>query len=136
MQTIILYVITVVLFLGLDAIGLTRLVRPVFEENIGHLLLDDFRLVPAALFYMAFVAGLLWFVSEPALRDDAPMQALLNGAILGFLAYGTYEFTSLAVMRDWSMRMVAVDVAWGTVLTGVSAWGGVVLTRWISTALA
>ena len=84
MQTIILYVITVVLFLGLDAIGLTRLVRPVFEENIGHLLLDDFRLVPAALFYMAFV----------------------------------------------------VDVAWGTVLTGVSAWGGVVLTRWISTALA
>ena len=92
--------------------------------------------MPAALFYMAFVAGLLWFVSEPALRDDAPMQALLNGAILGFLAYGTYEFTSLAVMRDWSMRMVEVDVAWGTVLTGVSAWGGVVLTRWISTALA
>jgi uncharacterized membrane protein len=45
------------------------------------------------------------------------------------VAYGTYEFTSWAVMRDWHPQMVLTDVAWGTVLTAGSAWGGVMVTR-------
>jgi uncharacterized membrane protein len=47
------------------------------------------------------------------------------------MAYGTYEFTSYAVMKDWSPQMVATDLIWGTVLTAVSAWGGLALTRLI-----
>jgi uncharacterized membrane protein len=73
----------------------------------------------------------LYFAGWPALRDGVPAQAALNGAILGLVAYGTYEFTSWAVMRDWHPQMVAVDLAWGTAVTGLSAWGGVVVTRMV-----
>jgi uncharacterized membrane protein len=77
--------------------------------------------------------GILYFASIPALTAaDAPSQALLNGAILGLVAYGCYEFTSWAVMRDWHPQMVAMDLAWGTVLTAGAAWGGVVITRAIA----
>jgi uncharacterized membrane protein len=56
----------------------------------------------------------------------------VNGAILGFVAYGTYELTSWTVMRDWHPSMVAVDMAWGATLTAVSAWGGVMAARAIA----
>ena len=93
MQILILYFATALVFLGLDVIGLRLLIRPVFERHVGDLLVDGFRLVPALVFYLFYVAGLIWFVSLPALRAEAPAQAALGGAFLGALAYGTYEFT-------------------------------------------
>ncbi|MFE3836540.1 DUF2177 family protein [Pseudogemmobacter sonorensis] len=124
-QILFLYAATVVCFLGLDIIGINWLVRPVFQTHVGHLLASPLRLGPAALFYMAYVAGLLWFVSLPALREGAPLQALVGGMVLGFLCYGTYEMTNYATLRDWSWQQVAMDLSWGTFLTGFSAWAGV-----------
>ena len=43
------------------------------------------------------------------------------------MAYGTYEFTSMSILKGWSWQMVALDTTWGAVLTGVSAWAGVAL---------
>lgn len=129
MQILILYVSTAVIFLSLDAIMLKSVMHPLFERRIGSWLLDDIRLVPAVVFYLFYVGGVLWFVSLPALRDDVPVQALFAGALLGAMAYGTYEFTNFATLRDWSWEMVAVDLAWGTALTGVSAWAGVMIAR-------
>jgi uncharacterized membrane protein len=54
---------------------------------------------------------------------------LIPAAIIGAMAYGTYEFTSYAIMKDWHWQMVATDTIWGTVLTALSAWGGVAITR-------
>jgi len=129
MTLIILYVSTAVIFLALDAVMLGRVMKPLFENHIGHMMLADIRMVPAVLFYLAYVAGLIWLISLPALRAGAPMQALIGGAVIGAMAYGTYEFTSYAIMRDWHPAMVVTDLAWGTVLTGFSAWAGVMVTR-------
>ena len=90
-----------------------------------------FRLGPAAAFYAFYIVGVLYFVSVPALRDGAPVQAALAGALLGLMCYGTYEFTSLAIMRDWSWQQVIADTAWGGFLTGFSAWAGVMVARMV-----
>ncbi len=129
MTVLILYLTTAVIFLTLDAVMLTYVMRPLFERHIGGLMLTEIRLVPAALFYLAYIAGLVWLVSLPALWEDDPRQALVSGAVVGAMAYGTYEFTSYAIMKDWNVSMVAVDVIWGTVLTGIAAWAGVAITR-------
>lgn len=129
MKILTLYAVTAVIFFVLDAIGLKLLVKPVFDRHISHLFADPFRVVPALVFYLGYVAGVLWFVSMPALRANDPMSALVSGVILGLLAYGTYEFTNYATLRDWSFEQVAVDTIWGGVLTGVSAWLGVLAVR-------
>jgi uncharacterized membrane protein len=129
MTVLILYVSTAAIFLALDALMLSFVMRPLFERHIGHLLLADIRMVPAVLFYLAYVAGLVWLVSWPALTEGRPRDALVAGAVIGAMAYGTYEFTSYAIMKDWHPSMVAVDLAWGTVLTAVAAWAGVTVTR-------
>jgi len=129
MSLIVLYLSSLTVFLVLDMIGITQMIRPIFERHVGHLLADPLRLGPAAGFYAAYVAGLLYFVSVPALNADRPMQALLGGVLIGLMAYGTYEFTNLATLRDWSWNQVIVDTLWGASLTGVTAWAGVLFTR-------
>ena len=127
MQTLTLYLATTAIFLILDAAMLTLHMQPLFQRHLGAALLDNPRAAPAAAFYLAYIAGLLYLVSLPALKSAAPL--LLPAAVLGAMAYGTYEFTSYAIMKDWSPVMVATDVIWGTVLTATSAWGAVALTR-------
>lgn len=129
MQIAVLYLVSAAVFLAADAVMLRTVMQPLFARHLGDALLDSPRLVPAVAFYLFYLAGAVWLVSLPALRAGAPMQALANGALLGAIAYGTYEFTNLATLRDWSWQQVAVDGLWGTVLTGVSLWAGVAAAR-------
>ena len=129
MKILTLYLITAVIFFVIDAIGLRLMIKPVFERHVAHLFADPFRVGPAALFYLGYVAGVLWFVSVPAINHGNPVTALIGGALLGLLAYGTYEFTNYATLRDWSPTQVVVDTLWGGLLTGVSAWAGVLAIR-------
>lgn len=137
MTIAILYVATLVVFLGLDALGLKFILRPLFERDISHLLLEKFRLAPALIFYCFYVGCVLWFVSAPALEHGHSSTGVFaSAALLGAMAYGTYEFTNLATLRDWTWRMVLADVAWGTFLTGLSAIAGLgvarAITAWLS----
>jgi uncharacterized membrane protein len=129
MQIITLFAITAAIFLILDAIMLNTVMAPLFREALGDAILDSPRIGPAAVFYLFYVAGLLVLISLPALRDGDVVRALWQGALLGAIAYGTYEWTNYATLSAWTPRMVFTDWAWGTVLTGVSAAGGVWATR-------
>jgi uncharacterized membrane protein len=120
------YAVTVVVFLVVDAIWLKLVIRPLFERFVGHMLLDDPRLGVAAGFYALYCVGLLYFAAIPATEPGGGgvPAALRDGALLGAFAYGTYEATNYATLKSWNWRMVAVDVAWGTVLSAVSAAAG------------
>lgn len=127
MQIAILYIATAAIFLVLDGLMLAFHMQPLFRRQLGPLLLDNIRIVPAALFYLAYVAGLLYLVGYPALKTGSAI--LLPAAVIGAMAYGTFEFTNYAILKDWSPTLVVNDVIWGTVLTAFSAWGGVAITR-------
>lgn len=127
MQLAILYISTAAVFLILDAVMLSTVMKPLFERHIGGMLAQPIRYGPAAVFYLAYVAGLIYLVSWPALKTGSPI--LIPAAVIGAMAYGTYEFTSYAIMKGWHPSMVAVDLIWGTCLTAISAWAGVAITR-------
>ncbi|MFS4439544.1 DUF2177 family protein [Paracoccaceae bacterium GXU_MW_L88] len=132
MQILVLYLSTLIIFLAIDVVGISKLIRPVFERHVGDLLADPFRMGPAALFYAAYIVGVLYFASLPALAKDSASAALVNGALIGLMCYGTYEFTNYATLRDWSLQQVATDTIWGGFLTGFSAWAGVMVTKWLT----
>ncbi|MCY4335336.1 MAG: DUF2177 family protein [Litoreibacter sp.] len=136
MTYLVLYLATFIVFLGIDFLGLGKVVKPVFEKHIPDLLLESPRIGPALVFYAFYVMGLLWFVSVPAVADERGLLWVAgNGAIIGALAFGTYEFTSLAVTKGWSWEMVAVDLTSGIVMTASSAAAGVAITRALGFAL-
>lgn len=130
MTLAILYAVTFAVFLGLDYLGLSYIVKPTFEKEINPLLHDSPRLGPAVMFYAFYVAVLLWFVSWPALKDNQPLIWVFgSGVLIGAMAYGTYEFTNLATIKGWTWRMVMTDFIWGSLLTGTAATAGVFAIR-------
>ena len=129
---ILLYISTAIVFLALDVVMLKKVMYPLFSANIGPMMLEDLRMGPAAVFYLFYVVGVVWFVSIPALNVGSLAQAFFAGAVLGALAYGTYEFTNFATLKGWTAQMVMVDVIWGAVLTGTSAAVGVAVTKYFT----
>ena len=129
---ILLYISTAIVFLALDVVMLKKVMYPLFSANIGPMMLENLRMGPAAVFYLFYVVGVVWFVSIPALNVGSIAQAFFAGAVLGALAYGTYEFTNFATLKGWTAQMVTVDVIWGAVLTGTSAAVGVAVTKYFT----
>lgn len=125
------YVVTAIAFLGLDAIWLSRIALGMYRRELGSLLLDKPNLLIAGVFYLLFVAGIVILAIAPALNGGAWWNALLMGAVLGLVAYGTYDITNLSTLKNWSMTVTVADIAWGTVLTALSATIG----WWVVTAL-
>lgn len=110
---------------------LSKYMGPLFRQHLGEGLLDGLRLPAASGFYVVYLFGMVWFAGLPGLRDGVGVGAL-NGAILGLVAYGTYELTSWAVMRDWHPSMVVADMIWGATVTAVAVTGGVLVARALS----
>jgi len=131
MSVVILTLATGIIFLAADALMLSKFMGPLFRQHLGDGLIDGLRLPAAIGFYLVYLFGMVWFAGLPGLRDGVGVAAL-NGAILGLVAYGTYELTSWAIMRDWHPSMVAADMVWGATVTAISAAGGVLIARALS----
>lgn len=108
-------------FLAIDALFLGVVAKSFFVSQIGGLMREQPRLLVAAMFYIFFCAGLVYFAVIPALDQGSLWRALINGAFLGALAYGTYEVTNYATLKDWPLAMMPVDIVWGSALSGASA---------------
>ena len=122
-----LYLASAVVFFVIDFIWLSLAGPTLYKREIGQLLLDQPNLLVAAGFYLFYVVGLVVLVTAPANGDV--VKALLMGAVLGFVAYGTYDLTNLSTMRGFTPTIAAIDMAWGTFLTAVSAAAGVFLVN-------
>jgi uncharacterized membrane protein len=68
-------------------------------------------------------------VVNPALEKGSWQHALGYGALLGFVAYATYDLTNLATLKGFSAKIVAIDLAWGTALTALVALGAYLAVR-------
>lgn len=123
------YVATAVVFLGIDAIWLGRVATNLYRGWIGDLMLQQPNFSAAAAFYLVYVAGIVYFAVVPALNGGGWPQAAIAGAVLGFIAYGTYDMTNLATLRNWPVMMTIVDMTWGTVLTSFAAVAGFFITQ-------
>ncbi len=130
LRIIVAYISTGLVFVVIDAIWLSNM-GGWYRRMMGDLLLPEFRLVPAMVFYFLFLAGLIIFAVAPALTSGKLTTALLYGALFGFFTYVTYDLTNQSTLTHWPLQLVVVDIAWGTVLSAASATFGTLLARTI-----
>lgn len=130
MRYLVAYIVTAIVFLGLDALWLSQIALGMYRREIGALLLDKPNLVVAGLFYLLFVIGIVVLAILPALNGGTWINALIMGAVLGLVAYGTYDITNLSTLKNWSMTVTIADLIWGTALTAVSATVGYLVVSW------
>jgi len=112
------FIVTFLIFLGIDGIWLGIIAKNFYSKTIGHLLADKPNLVAALVFYIFYVVGIIVFAINPALKEKSPTLAIQLGAFLGFIAYATYDLTNLATLKNWPLHVTLIDIVWGTFLTG------------------
>jgi uncharacterized membrane protein len=129
MHGIKVFVLALLVFLCVDYLWLAIIAKPLYIEGYGRLLRLNaegqvqLALWAALLTYGLLVLGIVCFVLPKALLW---WHALLWGALFGCMTYGIYDFTCLAVMADWPLKISLIDVAWGTficALVSVCAYG-------------
>jgi uncharacterized membrane protein len=103
----------------LDALWLAVIANRFYRREIGDLLLAKPNFVAAIIFYLVYVAGIVVFVVTPAVNQGSWVHAALYGALLGLVAYATYDLTNLATLKGFTVTVVVVDIIWGVVLTSV-----------------
>lgn len=116
----------------LDFLWLRFAARRLYETEMPGLLLDKPNAAPAALFYLLYVIGVVWFVITPAIEKGSWSYALLSGALFGLVAYGTYGMTNLAVFKGFTAKAMIIDMVWGTILTAAVGTLGYVIVKWLS----
>jgi len=123
--------ITILVTMGfLDAIWLGTMTQRLYRAQMPELLLPAPQWVPAIAFYLLYAVGVLVLVVLPALERDWTLARVAGtGALLGLVAYGTYDLTNHATIRGWSPVVTMVDLAWGTTLTAVVATVAIVIAR-------
>jgi uncharacterized membrane protein len=107
--------------LALDLVWLGVVARGLYAREIGTLLRPDVRWGAALLFYALYIAGIIVFAIAPAVEKRSMMRAITLGAFFGLVAYATFDLTSLALIRDFTVRVTVIDLIWGAVLTGTVA---------------
>lgn len=108
-------------FMIIDLIWLGVVAKKLYAKYLGYIMTDQINWVAAVLFYIIFVAGMLFFVINPALKDNSLMVALGVGALYGFLTYATYDLTNLATLKDWPLTITVIDLVWGTTLSALTS---------------
>jgi uncharacterized membrane protein len=119
-----LYLVTFVAFLAVDILWLGLLARRFYSRHLGFLLSPKPMWPVAILFYLLFVAGILVFVVLPGLHAGSAKKVLVLGALFGLISYGTYDLTSLALLKDWPWIVTVVDMCWGCLLAAIVSYFG------------
>lgn len=124
------YVGSLLVFLALDSLWLGFAMRSFYPKHIGHLMRDSPSFGAAGAFYSLYIGGIVFLAVSRGLERESLAWAVLCGAILGLIAYGTFDMTNMAVLKDWPLVVTLTDVAWGTFLTAAAAAGGYGAARW------
>ncbi len=105
----------------IDLVWLGVIAKQLYGRYIGSLMVDPIVWPAAIIFYILYIAGLVYFAIIPAIHAESWMVALTRGALFGFMCYMTYDLTNMAVLRGWSWQVVGIDILWGAVLSGAVA---------------
>jgi len=113
----------------IDGFWLGLIAPNFYKKHIGHLMATNPTWAAAGLFYVVFIAGLLYFVVRPLGVDASLLKIFLSGGLFGLVTYATYDLTNQATLKDWPIIVTIVDLAWGTFLTASVSTVSVIVLR-------
>jgi len=127
-----LYLLTIPVFFAVDLLWLGVLAKNFYQNSLSHLLSPAVNWPAALLFYLMYIIGIIVFAVRPGLEEASLTRAAAWGALFGFFTYATYDLTNLATLRDWPLRVVFVDIAWGTLLCTLVSGMSYLIGRWLN----
>lgn len=132
MNYILVALATLVPLAVLDSVWL-GIMRGWYQTRLSHLFATNVVWLPIVLFYTMYALALAYFVVSPAYAFGWPLwKVFLVGAFIGLIAYGTYDFTNHATLRDWPTVVTIVDLGWGVFISGASSLFAILIIKLFS----
>jgi uncharacterized membrane protein len=127
------YASIALVMLLLDVLWIGFIAKPLYQQGIGHLMADQPNLAIAALFYLVYAAGLMWFAVQPHADTHSVGKVALTAALFGFFAYATYDLTNWATLKNWPASVAIADMLWGSFASAAAASVGYYVLRAMQT---
>jgi uncharacterized membrane protein len=131
MKQLVAYFIGLVAFVVADIAWLGTMTSRFYRPTLSDILLVSVNLPPAVAFYLLYPIGLILFVVDPALKSNSFAMAAVYGWLFGLFTYSTYDLSNYATLRNWSLQLTVMDIAWGTVLAGIAS----TVSFWVASRL-
>ena len=128
------YAVAAVVYAAIDVAWIATVAGNQYQSQIGHLLAPTVNPVGAALFYLAYVVGMVHYGVRPNAPDASLRQRVAGGALFGFFTYATWALTALAVLKGFPVWVAVTDIAWGVAVCSAVTFLTVTLLRRIITA--
>lgn len=113
------YGVALVIFLVLDFLWLGVVAKSFYAARMGDLMLDHPRWGAAAIFYLLYLIGLVYFAISGGFAGAGWAIAARDGALFGFFTYLTYNATCLSVLKGFDPAVAVVDTLWGTAMGAI-----------------
>ena len=117
-----IYILAFIIFMGIDLVWLGILAKDFYRSQLGTFLKESYNMQAALLFYLVYIAGLIFFVVSRAIATGNWQYAVFAGMFYGFVTYSTYGITNYSTIKDWPTLVTIIDIVWGTVLCGVTSY--------------
>lgn len=126
-----LYALTVPVFFIIDILWLGVVAKGFYRRKLSFILSAEVNWVAAFVFYLIYIAGILFFAVRPAVLNASWGQAAILGALFGFFTYATYDLTNMATIKNWPLIIVGVDILWGVCLCTVVSCLSFLISKWL-----
>ncbi len=117
-----LYAIALACFVALDAVWLGLIAKNLYATELKGLMTNNVKWGAAILFYLIFLAGLIYFVIAPTIKSRAINNLVFAGGFFGLVTYATYDLTNYATLKGFPFKIVVIDMVWGAVLSAAVAF--------------
>lgn len=105
------FIVSSILLVLVDAVYLYFIGKPVFEKVVFAIQKTklDAKMPPAVFTYVLMAVILNYFIISV---NKSPFDAF----ILGFCTYGIFDFTNLAIFKNYNFKTAIIDTLWGAIL--------------------
>jgi len=124
MRYLFTYLLTLPVFFGIDMLWLGVIAQKLYQRELKAFLSPQVNWVAAIVFYLLFIVGVMYFAVAPGIEKKSLSLVLINAALFGLFTYATYDLTNLATLKNWPITIVFIDIAWGMVLSMITALAG------------
>jgi len=125
------YLLTVPVMFAFDLLWLGVFAKDFYNKALSPILTIQFNFPAVILFYLLYIVGIFFFAVYPGVMEQNLQKTLVYAALFGFFCYMTYDLTSLATVKDWPVKLVIVDLIWGTVLSTFTAYVAYNIYFWL-----
>lgn len=113
--------ISLPIMITLDMLWFSLSLERLYKPYIGYIMSSDLNYIAAALFYILYAAGLSFLILSPGFEaHNSALKILLSSFVLGLVAYGAYDLTNHATLKDWPLTVTIIDMLWGALATSIT----------------